>query len=159
MSAHTPAPPRITQLLDRGRPVAHLLCTRPRCRAWHAVSRPADVREGDLYAVAYVRDPRPFVGTSIQHGDVLVYLITDEVQPGDLVTLRHRGAVYTGFLEIEDERWLLTDRAGEPVEGYFEPERIALAGRCVEVQRMGRCVEVSLRAAHDGADFAERRAA
>lgn len=151
--------PRITRLCDRGRPVAHLLCTRPRCRAWHAVTRPRDVREGDMYAVAYVREPRPFAGTPIQRGDVLIYLITDDVSPGDLITLRYRGNVYTGFLEIEGERWLLTDGEGEPVEGYFTPSAVSLAGRCVEVQRAGEVVEVSLRAAHDGPAFAERRAA
>lgn len=151
--------PRIARLLDRGRPVAHLLCTRPRCRAWHSVTRPRDVREGELYAVAYVREPHPFTGTPIQRGDVLIYIITDEVQAGDLVTLRWCGNVYTGFLEIEGSRWLLTDREGEPVEGYFDPSTVALVGRCVEVQRAGEVVEVSLRAAHDAPDFTERRAA
>lgn len=141
------APP-VTRLLDSTRKVVHLLCTHPHCRAWHPVSKPRDARLDDVFVMSYARDSRPFAGTPIEAGDTLIHLFTDDIPPRDLVTVRSRGGVYVGFLEIEDGRWLLTDGAGEPVEGYFDPSRVSLVGRCVEVQRAGLVIDAARRPAH-----------
>lgn len=121
----------------------YLQCTRPRCRQWHAAQRPIDAREGDMFVCAEVTDGAPLAGTGIERGDFLIFIVTSEVEAGDLIVLRWRGLAYTGFLEIEaDGRWLLTDADGEPRHGYFEPEPSRVVGRCVEVQRRGRRVRI-----------------
>lgn len=134
----------VTQQLDRARPTEYLQCIRPRCRAWHPVSRPLVALAGDMFTVSTVTRPDVFTDTPVQRGDVLIYLVTSEVQAGDFIALCWRGRVYAGFLEIEGGRWLLTDAEGEPMEGYFTPSTVTLIGRCVEVQRGRAALAVAL---------------
>lgn len=139
------SPPPVTRALDSARPVDYLKCLRPDCRTFHRVTRPHAARVGQMYLTHTVRDARAFEGTPVRAGDALIFQVTTDVRAGEVVALALRGKVYVGFLEVEGARWLLTDGDGEPVEGYFEPSAVLPIGRCVEVQRAGRAVEVSLR--------------